>query len=778
MTSHTATSSPWEETITTPPYRRFRFSGGWWTLLFALAMLLAMGGALVAADWSEGLDLVQWAILASALLAFLLAVARWSGLFSGIYSFVASIVVIVTLLHRSFFPDLTLSDAVYNIIQRNVAWFTALFGREPAADNLIFVIQLCLLGWWLAFVAIWSLIRHRQVLNAVLPAGIGLLVTIYYSSLNLNGYLIVYLVSVVLLAICIELARNQERWQLFQIRYAPDIFWDFLKAGLIFVVAVTTIAWVAPSSASRATMERVLRPFDTNWHRVEETWSRMYKSLRYQGPPVRTTKFGKSMGLGGPINLTDRPIFEASVGRRSYWRGATFDFYTGWSWQNTDDDLVIIEHDQDLGEPAISGYIEITATIHPQDTSEDVIFGAPQPLRVSVPTNADASRVTVEGKLNVSLLRSRVPLSTESIYQVASASTIATVDMLRGAGTAYPQWVQDRYLQLPDEFPDRVRALAQSITAGIPDPYDKASAIEDFLRKYEYNQNIAAPPQGVDAVDYFLFVSKKGYCDYYASAMITMLRSIGIPARIAVGYTPGDYIQQEDIMPSLVQIYRVLERNAHAWPEVYFPTYGWIQFEPTASEPALTRPVVQVAKPAASGTPPGGGNPNDNEDLRPDRFGQTSGGSGQVDPLAIWWLKRNWPQAVAVSGVLALLAGGFLLLRWRRRSFFGSPELLTRLFDVLGSWAARLRVPWPSSQTALERAAVFNVAVPEAEPAVDRLASMFVAQRYGGEQPTSEALGSLVGDWARLEPTLWKRWLSRLAKAERLHGMIRRKKKR
>ena len=267
----------------------------------------------------------------------------------------------------------------------------------------------------------WSLFRHRQILHAIIPAGIGLLVVLYYSTLNLTGYLIVYLLAIILLAICVELAVNQARWRFSQIRYAPDIFWDFLKAGVIFAVVVTTLAWVAPSGVGRATMERVLRPVDAPWRRFEQTWSRMYQSLRYQGPAVRTTKFGKSMGLGGPVNLTDRPIFQADVSRRVYWRGAAFDLYLGQSWQNTDEDMVIIERNQNLGEPPITFYSEITATISLLEEGQDVIFGAPQPLRVSLPTNGEASQVTQEGNISVSLLRSRVPLKRDSYYQVVSS---------------------------------------------------------------------------------------------------------------------------------------------------------------------------------------------------------------------------------------------------------------------------------------------------------------------------------------------------------------------
>ncbi len=759
------------------PRQRFQAGGGWWTLLLALTMLLSMSGALYTAGWSEGLDLVQAAVVVGALVGLLLALTRWSGLFATIYSFLVSIVVIVTLLHRGFFPDLSLHDAVLGIVQRNITWLAALYNRAPAADNLIFVIQLCLLGWWISFFAIWSLYRHQHVLQAVLPAGVGLLVVIYYSPLALSGYLVVYLVSVVLLAISVELARNETRWRIFHIRYAPDIFWDFLKAGLLFAVAITVLAWMAPSGMGRATMERLLRPIDPQWRQFEETWARMYQSLRYQGPAVRTTKFGKSMGLGGEVNLTDRPIFEAEVGRRTYWRGAAFDFYTGRGWQNTDEELVIIERGQVLGEPAIKMYGEITATVRPLETEQDVIFGPPQPLRVSVPTNADASRVTKQGEISISMLRSRVPFNRGSYYQVASSISAAPLAALQQAGAAYPTWVTDRFLQLPDAFPNGVRRLAESVTANHDTPLDKAIAVENFLRGYKYNQQIDAPPPDKDAVEHFLLQSKEGYCDYYASAMVTMLRAVGVPARFVVGYTPGDYIQPEELMPVSVGTYRVLERNAHAWPEVYFPEYGWIQFEPTASEPLLARPVEQMATPTPS-TPfrPDDQNPNPDDDLLPDRDDLRAGGPMTLDPPAIRWLRSNWPELALAVGLLAIIAGALLLFRWRRQLFFQSPDLLVRLFDVLSHWASRLRVPWVPSQTPLERAAAFNSKVPEASPAVDRLANLFVAKYYGRELPTVEAVAALVREWSHLEPSLWKRWALQGAQTNRLRQALSRNK--
>jgi transglutaminase-like putative cysteine protease len=782
LASHLSIASHWDEAIiAVTPKQRFQLGGSWWTFLLTLTLLMSMAGALYAAGWSEGLDLVQGAVIAGALVSLLLALTRWSGLFGAIYSFLVSLPVLVHLLRWGFFPELSLHDAILTIVQRVNDWVLALLNRGPAADNLIFVIQLCLLGWWISHFAVWSLFRHQQVLHAIIPAGIGLLVVIYYSTLNLTGYLIVYLMAVVLLAMSVELASNQARWRVFQIRYAPDIFWDFLKAGLIFAVLVTTIAWAAPSLAGKATMERVLRPFDAPWRRFEQTWSRLYKSLRYQGPPVQVSKFGKSMSLGGPVNLTDRLIFEAEVSRRVYWRGASFDFYTGQNWQNTDEDLIIVDRFRPLNEPGFTMYGEITATIRPMEVGQDVIFAAPQALRVSVPVNAEASRVTPGGELNVSLMRSRIPIGRDASYQVVSGLTVAPQESLRKAGDAYPPWVSDRFLQLPETFPDSVRQVAISVTRPFTNSFDQAAAVEAYLRGFKYNLQVEAPPPDVDAVEHFLFTSKEGYCDYYSTAMVTMLRSVGIPARMVVGYTPGEYLQpnlpEELIMQQPVGgVYRVLERNAHAWPEVYFPEYGWIQFEPTASEPLLIRPTIQSSAPVTgTSLPPDRPNPDDLDDLTPDRLGRAPSGPVNMDPPVIRWLGANWPKLAASFVALALIIAGWLVQRWRRQTFYRRPELLARLFDVLGRWATRLRIPWGASQTPLERATAFNQAVPEAEPTVGRLARLFVAERYGRETPGDEALTGLIAEWERLGPTLWKQWLSRqLAHVNRLRLMARR----
>jgi transglutaminase-like putative cysteine protease len=144
---------------------------------------------------------------------------------------------------------------------------------------------------------------------------------------------------------------------------------------------------------------------------------------------------------------------------------------------------------------------------------------------------------------------------------------------LRSASTTYPSDIRATYLQLPALDP-RIPALAQQITAHSATPYDKASAIEAYLRThYGYTLDLTGTPPA-DPLAYFLFTRRAGHCEYFASAMTVMVRSLGIPARYINGFLPGEY---NDVDGEYV----IRASDAHSWVEVYFPDYGWITFDPT-----------------------------------------------------------------------------------------------------------------------------------------------------------------------------------------------------
>jgi transglutaminase-like putative cysteine protease len=168
----------------------------------------------------------------------------------------------------------------------------------------------------------------------------------------------------------------------------------------------------------------------------------------------------------------------------------------------------------------------------------------------------------------ITYVRSNATVDRGESYQVVSLASRATAAELAATGNDYPNWIGERYLQLPDSITERTHELAREVTKTYDNNYAKAQAIERYLRaELKYNEALATPPPNVDKVDYILFEAKEAYCDYYASSMIVMLRSLGIPARLAAGFARGTYEAEVDS-------FHVLNKDAHSWVEVYFPEYG------------------------------------------------------------------------------------------------------------------------------------------------------------------------------------------------------------
>jgi transglutaminase-like putative cysteine protease len=153
-----------------------------------------------------------------------------------------------------------------------------------------------------------------------------------------------------------------------------------------------------------------------------------------------------------------------------------------------------------------------------------------------------------------------------------------TATSLRNAPESYPQEIERLYLQLPETVPDRVIELAQRVVIEGETVYGQARLLESYLRQYPYALDVDVPPEGRDVADYFLFEAREGYCDYYATAFVVMARAVGSPARLVSGYVGGGYDHS-------LEAYMVRHYNGHSWPQVYFPDWGWIGFEPTGSQP-------------------------------------------------------------------------------------------------------------------------------------------------------------------------------------------------
>ncbi len=327
-------------------------------------------------------------------------------------------------------------------------------------------------------------------------------------------------------------------------------------------------------------------------------------------------------------------------------------------------------------------------------------------------------------------------------YEVTSSVSSATGQDLRRAGLDYPTWALARYTQLPPELPQRIRDLSDEITAGAETPYDKAKAIESHLKTYAYSLTIEPPPYNADGVDHFLFEERRGYSEYFASAMTVLLRAQGIPARMVTGYTAGDRVPNHDV-------YVVTDSHSHGWSEVYFPGYGWIGFEPTpgASMPVAVKPVAEELDFVFTALPEDSDVPlcefEDEEGCEEDFFGDGTALSPQ-EPSALRLLQEYLPW---ISGGLAviLLAGGVMWGFWRRYLASSTdPAATFRHLAFLG----RLNAAGPVGyQTPYQYLGRLQEVLPAHQDSLSIIVVSYVRSLYGRKEATPAEAERLTQAW-------------------------------
>ncbi|NUM43853.1 MAG: hypothetical protein HUU38_04035 [Anaerolineales bacterium] len=262
----------------------------------------------------------------------------------------------------------------------------------------------------------------------------------------------------------------------------------------------------------------------------------------------------------------------------SYWRSHAYDVYDGRTWtQTSPDDIttihrepgnVLFEIPTPPGEPLPrAGEETFVQTFYIVQSLPNLLFVGGQPRQLFLA--ADEIVMDATGGFRVG-----EPLAPGAVYSAISARQEVDPATLRTAGTAYPPDLLSDYTQLPATVTPRTRQLAEDLTRTALTPYDKATALRDYLLTIPYDY--FPPPQApnTDAVDQFLFVDKRGVCEQYASALVILLRLNGIPARLVAGFGSGTYNQ-------ITGYYEVRASDAHAWVEVYFPGSGWVPFDPT-----------------------------------------------------------------------------------------------------------------------------------------------------------------------------------------------------
>jgi transglutaminase-like putative cysteine protease len=628
-----------------------------------------------------------------------------------------------------------------------------LIQNRPIEDVIFFVTLLSIVYWIVGLVAGYWLIRYANYLAVVLPAGIIMLIIQIYDSFNPSRVwiLALYLFLALLLLGRLNYVRNLDRWRRQRVLVAPGSSMDLNNGVLAAAAIIILIAWTLPTSF-------VQNPEITNlWTQVTKPWRKLREHLSdafaaVQGTVgVGTEFYGSILRLGtrtpegNDVIFSVRPLSTENMLPRYYWRARIYDHYEKGQWSSTSTAKEEFSPNQTNLLIPDKEMRTLSDFIFTNEIKNSILYSPEQPVWVSRSSQI-LFYLTPDEQVDVAAIRANRALEGGETYQTRAATINPTVVDLRTAGENYPKWITERYLQLPDGFSLRIREQAEQLSRGLMTPYDKAVVITGYLRKeIKYSATIVSPPTGRDPLEWVLFDLKEGFCTYYASADVLMLRSVGIPARLAVGFAQGK--------PNIGRVgYTVVRSNAHAWPEVYFPNYGWVEFEPTGNQDPLIRSV-------------GSDDSTLFEDelrrhqgvLRPDDEPQIlSGDSGQT-PMSeqktvlyyflwivyisigsilaawLWLLNRRRPFTQRIPVLLSASLQRYRipephwLVNWLRWSEL-SP--LERTFNIVNRSLRWLGSPSPIHDTPAERAIKLSKLIPAAASAIETLVTEYQVTLY------------------------------------------------
>jgi transglutaminase-like putative cysteine protease len=728
--------------------------------IFRSDSVLFLSAALagLAAGWAMGrLPLPPWAAGAAAsslgmdFLFFTIArldipLRSWIG-----RSFAALLNLLPQFRDPQFTPGPWLADAQrlllgpVTIVLRLLNWVqTMRSGGEffdAVASALLWGAIFCLTG---AFAG-WAISARSRPLAGILPAVLLMAAVFAVAGGDWRPVVVAAGLALVFTA-AVEHGQKELEWERKRLGYTTALRWDLLFSTAPVIIALTAGSYLLPS----VSLDEI-----TRWIR-EHTRQESAPSGAVAGDFGSGPASGGAQGtsdvkvvprshfLGAGPDLSDQvvlvivtgeslrylPGIREPVAPRHYWKAMTYDLYSGSGWLTSPTEDRNLPPESAIHETAPQGIL-LHQEVSVRRPGMGPVFAAGELIKVY-------QVVRVVLRSNEDLLGVLVP---ETDYQADSAYLLADEDALRAAGSNYPQWILDRYLQLPAILPRRVHALARDLTATLPTPYDRALAIESYLRReMTYSLDVGEPPYAQDVVDYFLFDSKQGFCDYYASAMVVLARSAGIPARLAMGYGSGIFDPEQGS-------FTVLESDSHAWPELYFPGIGWVEFEPTSSMPTVPRSTPPSAPPSGAEPP------------RP------------VDPRldAVLGTAAAVLQRIAVPGLILLAALPLLLWLWillapLRLLLLPPARAVRAVYRGLVAHGRRQGIPFSKATTPEEFAGRLAVRHPADESALRRAAELYGRLAYGGRPITRRQKREAVDAWRRLDIRMWRAWWkSRLA---------------
>jgi transglutaminase-like putative cysteine protease len=750
---------------------------GWLTTLLLLAMVLVLALAIDDARWVLGdgrlTDFLPLAVIGGFVTGMYGAKAGWPRLAIYLVGAAFAALVVPLLVGGVLLPvgsDGSLHARFVATARSTVeAWLDlTVRGKTFTSQYGHFLLTLGFLMWATGHFVAVTAFRHRRPLSGVVAVGSALVLNLAVNPQDQLWFLVAYTVLALLVLIRFHALDEQSNWLRRRIGDPGPVGSMYVRGGTGFVSAAVLGALVLTGAASSA-------PLASAWGGVDQTLVDVGRNLQRYFSFVQNVRGPAAVDFGPTAPITGRWITNGEVAltihvpagdkTKYYWEAVTYDKFdgTGWSWSTQattvrDANASILDG---TAEPPIEdGRRSVTVTVDPATYRGSTVLSPGSPTDVSRETRLTtlgpdgfyAALDTLEGNVGYQIT-GLVPLLGDDDPKGL------TENRLRAAGTDYPAEVKATYLGVPTNAvgPDAT-ALLTRVKAAIGrqnTPYDLAKGLvaEFHSSRFTYSPDVSNIDCGQLGIVECFAHYRTGYCQYYATTMAILLRHEGVPARVAQGFLPGD--RAADGSETL------RNSNSHAWVQVYFPTYGWVDFDPTGGNLAQT-PAIPLGSPVAP-TPKASSDIGDDANIDPSRRPSPPSGAGSVtgsDDSS----GGPTPATFAVVALLLLAAMGTLaVVAYRRGPRDLNPDNAYRGITRL---AARFGFGPRPTQTVFEYASSLADVLPLVRPELQTVAQAKVEVAYGRHDLPPDTIRALREAVGRLRIGLFRLAFRRRARRD------------
>lgn len=753
---------------------------GWFVLLLLAVAAYVVITTIMAANWVDHTFILFWStgfgLLAGLIVAKIRripqAVLHLASCLAGhwLSIWLASVVAF----HQ---PWIFLLQSLRTAITSGLAATTA-----PGVD-LVFLFYLSFLCFYLGYFGTWLIYRaHLPWLVALVYCSILLINLNYvkkasYAAQNLPLLIFIFLVALILLIARIQLVTRLATWTGSGLQtdrvWLRRITWNFIQWSAIITLLALSISWALPTRGAPTVGT-------TFWDRLNNAWTDVTRgnfSWQDAGSIISanqssTNFFGDHLTITGSVNLPNGEVlYYTSTAAPQYLEGLTYDNFDGHTWFSSppaeqQSFLAGTHLPTDTAETHVTQASTNVVIVQPPESQEHYIFAPAEPATFDVNTI-----VYINGTMSTWTQQS--PLAQGERYQVTSNVTTATsqdlstIPLPQPGQSMYNNYVTrlTPYLQIPTNLSPRVLSTAKQWTQGATNAYAAMKMLETHLSdptQFTYSVSNPPIPNNIDVVSWLL-QTHRGYCTYYATAMTMMARLLGVPARIVSGFSYGHQNAQR-------KLWVVNGADAHSWVQIYFPTYGWINFDPTPGFVLHDSTHATKVRPAPSAAPTRHPTSSSSAKATPteksQHIGDRSGAAAAVPGT------DSSPGLLLGLSLLVLLCCLcfliFALYSYWWRSLYTGANVVSAMFwrtCRIAGWAGLPPQGW---QTPFEYSNMLGQRFPREAAPMRRLTELFVRARWAApyETPYVVEEDDLERLWPHLRTLLLRMMLLRIGKSK------------